>query len=138
MISKSARNNFSSLCKSRLTLEQLVKELQPERSPSHNPLFQVMFVFQDAPLQALELPNIKLSPLMVDSKIAKFDLTLFLEDTKNSLVGAWEYNTDLFEVATIKRMVNHFQTLLEGIVANPQAKVSELSLLSEAENSKFL
>jgi len=84
------------------------KELQPQRVLS---LFQVMFVFQDAPLLALELPGLTLQPLIVDSGIAKFDLTLFFrEDTKQGLVGLG--NTDLFDTGTITRMLGHFQTLL--------------------------
>jgi amino acid adenylation domain-containing protein len=121
-----------------LPFEQLVKEVEAERSLSHNPLFQVMFVFQDAPLQALELSNLKISPLIVDLGVAKFDITLFLEDTKNSLIGALEYNTEIFEAATIKQMVGHFQTLLEGIVTNPTQKIFDLPLLTKNERQQLL
>jgi amino acid adenylation domain-containing protein len=121
-----------------LPFERLVQELQPERALSHTPLFQVMFVFQDAPLQALELPSLKLIPLIVDSGVAKFDLTLFLEDTKHGLMGALEYNTDLFQANTITRMLGHFQTLLEGIVANPIEKLSKLALLTPQERHQLL
>lgn len=118
--------------------EQLVKELQPERALSYNPLFQVMFVFQDAPLLALELPDLTLTPLIADSGIAKFDLTLFLEDTKHGLMGALEYNTDLFKADTITRMLGHFQALLESIVANPDRQVADLTILTAAERHQLL
>lgn len=114
--------------------EQLVKELQPQRVLSHNPLFQVMFVFQDAPLLALDLPGLTLQPLIVDSGIAKFDLTLFLEDTKQGLIGALEYNTDLFDTGTITRMLGHFQTLLEGIAAAPDQCLNDLPLLTAEQH----
>ncbi|MEH1848660.1 MAG: amino acid adenylation domain-containing protein [Nostoc sp.] len=118
--------------------ELLVKELQPERTLSHTPLFQVMFVCQDAPLQSLELPGLKFTPLIVDSGTAKLDLTLFLEDTKQGLMGALEYNTDLFETDTISRMIGHFQTLLTGIVAHPDANISKLPLLTNFEQNQLL
>lgn len=121
-----------------LPFEQLVKELQPERTLSHNPLFQTMFVFQDAPLQALELPGLKLTPSIVDSGFAEFDLTLFLEDTKQGLMGALEYNTDLFGADTINRMIGHWQTLLAGIVSHPDEKISQLPLLTKFEENQLL
>jgi len=116
-----------------LPFEQLVEELQPERSLSHTPLFQVMFVLQNAPMDHLELPGLTLTPLELENVIAKFDLTLSLEETAERLEGTLEYNTDLFERATIKRMVGHFQTLLEGIVKKPQQPTQALPLLTETE-----
>lgn len=121
-----------------LPFEQLVKELQPKRTLSHTPLFQVMCVFQDAPLLALELPNLTLTPLIIDSGTAKFDLTLYLEDTKQELIGFLEYNSDLFHTDTINRMVGHFQTLLIGIVANPDQCIAKLPLLTHEEQNQLL
>ncbi|MCX7595462.1 MAG: condensation domain-containing protein, partial [Fischerella sp.] len=79
-----------------LPFEKLVEEMQPERSLSHTPLFQVMFVLQNAPMPPLELPELTLSPLMIDSKTAKVDLSLSITDTQQGLIGNLEYNTDLF------------------------------------------
>jgi amino acid adenylation domain-containing protein/thioester reductase-like protein len=121
-----------------LPFEQLVEALQPERNLSHHPLFQVMFVLQNAPMSALELPDLTLSPLERESSTAKFDLTLSMEDTEQGLVGSLEYNTDLFDTATISRMREHFQTLLEGIVANPEQRLSDLSLLTQQERQQLL
>ena len=121
-----------------LPFEQLVKELQPERTLSHTPLFQVMFVFQDAPILALELPDLTLAPLMIDNGTAKFDLTLYLEDTKQGLIGFLEYNTELFHADTINRMVGHFHTLLDGIAANCDRPISHLPLLTSSEQHQLL
>ena len=121
-----------------LPFEKLVEELQPERTLSHAPLFQVMFAFQNMPRQSLELPGLKVSPLEVDSGTAKFDLTLFLWEEAGGLRGTLEYNTDLFDEATISRMRGHFQTLLEGIVADPAQRLSDLPLLTEAERQQLL
>ena len=117
---------------------QLVEALQPERSLSYSPLFQVMFILQDEQIGQFDLPDLTLTPLEMDNVIAKFDLTLSLLETKSGLCGEWEYNSDLFEATTIERMSGQFQTLLEAIVANPEQRVSQLPLLSESEQHQLL
>ncbi|WP_460207482.1 amino acid adenylation domain-containing protein [Scytonema sp. NUACC21] len=97
-----------------------------------------MFVLQNAPMATLELPGLTLNPLSMDSTIAKFDLTLSMEDTDRGLVGWLEYNSDLFDASTITRMLAHFQTLLEGIVAHPEHRLSNLPLLTQQERQQLL
>ena len=121
-----------------LPFELLVERLKVERDLSHAPLFQVMFVLQNAPMSALELPGLTLTPLEGYSDTSKFDLTLYMTETLEGLVGSLEYNTDLFEENTIYRMAGHLQRLLEEIVANPQQRLSELPLLSESEERQLL
>jgi amino acid adenylation domain-containing protein len=120
-----------------LPFEQLVEALQPERDASYTPLFQVAFILRNA-LHLEEIPGLTLSPLNVESETAQFDLSLVVERTERGLIAAFEYNTDLFDAARIARMLGHFQTLLLGIVANPQAKLSDLPLLTEAEKHQLL
>jgi amino acid adenylation domain-containing protein len=121
-----------------LPFEKLVEELQPERDVSHTPLFQVMFALQNAGLSEIKLGNLALSAVEVEQGTAKFDLTLSVEETEQGLKGVFEYNTDLFEATTIKRMVGHWQTMLEGIAAHPARRLSELPLLTEAERDQAL
>jgi len=121
-----------------LPFEQLVEELQPQRDLSHSPLFQVMFVLQNTPMSELELTDLTLHPLEIDSGTAKFDLTLYVRETPAGLRATFEYNTDLFEASTIYRMAGHWQTLLAGIVANPKQQLSELPLLTAAEQHQLL
>jgi len=121
-----------------LPFERLVEELHPTRDLSRNPLFQVMFVLQNASLQAVELPGLSLSPVEVDTGTTHFDLTLHIVDTEQGLVGTLAYNTDLFEAVTITRMLGHFRTLLEAVAATPERRVSDLPLLSEAERQQLL
>ncbi|QEI43193.1 Tyrocidine synthase 3 [Dolichospermum sp. UHCC 0315A] len=121
-----------------LPFEMLVEALQPQRNLSHTPLFQVAFVFQNAPNSQVELTGLTVSPLVVESTTAKFDLTLAMENTGTGLVGVWEYNTDLFDSSTIERMASHFVTLLEGIVANPFERISQLPLLTAVEQQQLL
>ncbi|MEA5624654.1 non-ribosomal peptide synthetase, partial [Nostoc sp. UHCC 0251] len=112
--------------------------LQPERDLSHAPLFQVMFVLQNAPISEVELVDLTISSLQLQSTTAKFDLTLSIHNYAAELVSTWEYNTDLFDAATIERMAGHFVTLLEGIVANPEERISQLPLLTEVEQHQLL
>ncbi|HEU4594975.1 MAG TPA: amino acid adenylation domain-containing protein, partial [Pyrinomonadaceae bacterium] len=118
--------------------ERLVEELQPERSLSHQPLFQSMFALQNTPREALRLPGLELSELDVENITTRFDLSLSLTEVDGCLVGTMRYMTDLFETATIERWCEHFRTLLVGIVANPDERVSKLELLSEAEREQVL
>ncbi|PSB41219.1 non-ribosomal peptide synthetase, partial [Chamaesiphon polymorphus] len=118
--------------------EQIVEALQPQRSMSHSPLFQVMFTLQNTPLGEIELPSVKLSELNTQSTIAKFDLTLSISESLIGLECEWEYNTDLFDKSTIERMASHFENLLSAIVANPHQTLSELPLLSESERHQLL
>jgi amino acid adenylation domain-containing protein/non-ribosomal peptide synthase protein (TIGR01720 family) len=122
--------------------EQVVDGLEIERSLSYNPLFQVMFALQNAPLNSLELPHLKAQYLAVKHQRIKFDLSLILEEIETEqgsyLEGFWEYDSHLFTVERITRMVGHFQTLLKGIVANPQQTVRELPLLTESEKQQLL
>ncbi len=118
--------------------EKLVEELQPERSLSHAPLFQVMFILQNAPRSALDLSGLTLQSLEFDSGTAQFDVSLSVVEVAEGLQAKFEYNTDLFDAATITRMLKHFQVLLEGVVANPDQRLSELPLLTEAERHQLL
>ncbi|HYW19649.1 MAG TPA: amino acid adenylation domain-containing protein [Nodularia sp. (in: cyanobacteria)] len=122
-----------------LPFEKLVEELQPERNLTYNPLFQVAIQLQNTPAQTLELPELTLSKLdNNENQTAKFDLDLSLSETGAGLIGHLEYSSELFDAATIARVVEHFQTILSSIVANPQAKISELPLLTANEQYQLL
>ena len=118
--------------------EKLVEELQPERSLSHPPLFQAMFALERAPLESVTWPGFKLTQLELDSGTAKFDLTLYMVEGAGGLTARMEYNTDLFDPATIQRMLTHFKSLLEGIARDPDQHLSDLPLLTERERHQVL
>ncbi|MEH2199893.1 non-ribosomal peptide synthetase [Nostoc sp.] len=118
--------------------EQVVEALQPERNLNYSPLFQVMFVLLNTPPGKLELPGLSVTPLEIETPTSKFDLTLLMTETEQGLSGSLEYNLDLFEEATITRMVGHFITLLEGIVANPEERISQLPLLTQSEQHQLV
>ena len=116
-----------------LPFEKVVEKLQPQRSLSYSPLFQVMFVLQNAQSSDLQLSDLTLNILETQNTTAMFDLTLGMEETESGLVGTFEYSTDLFKAQTIERMAKHLQVLLEAIIANPQQCLSELPILTESE-----
>ncbi|KYC42731.1 non-ribosomal peptide synthetase [Scytonema hofmannii PCC 7110] len=121
-----------------LPFEMLVEALQPQRDLSHTPLFQVLFALQNTPTSQVELSGLSISSFPIESTTAKFDLTLVMENTAAGLVGVWEYNTDLFNPDTIERMTGHFVTMLEGIIANPKQRISQLPMLTEVEQRQLL
>lgn len=122
-----------------LPFERLVEILQPERNLHSSPLFQVMFVFQNAPKTHIELSGLTVKAIEFDPGTAKFDLTLgFTETEQGTLEGAIEYATDLFDAETIKRMIGHLQTILTGIVQDPRKRISDLSLLTHEERQQIV
>ncbi|HEY1353928.1 MAG TPA: amino acid adenylation domain-containing protein [Ktedonobacteraceae bacterium] len=114
----------------------LVKELQPERDLSTHPLFQVLLTLEP-PLATLP-SGWTLTQMDVTVGTSKFDLSLELDDRPAGLIGRFEYNSDLFNADTIERMVDHWQTLLGGIVANPMLRLADLPLLTTAERTRLL
>ncbi|MBI3875437.1 MAG: amino acid adenylation domain-containing protein, partial [Verrucomicrobia bacterium] len=121
-----------------LPFERLAEELRPTRSSSYPPLIQTMFVLQNAPEPNLELPGLDVTPLAVDNGTAKFDLTLFTEESRRGLTATAEYNTDLFDAETIARALQHYKILLESVVADTRQKLSELPLLTADERHQLL
>ena len=121
-----------------LPFEKLVEELQPERNLSYSPLFQVMFTLENTSAVPAQLGGLGLNLEWIPSATSKFDLSMFMSEGADGLKAEVEYCTDLFDAGTIRRMLGHYQVLLEGIVANPDAHIGELPLLTEAERHQLL
>jgi amino acid adenylation domain-containing protein len=121
-----------------MPFEQLVEQLQPERSTSRHPLFQVMFQLENAPMGEALLPGLTLQPVEVERVTTQFDLSLDLLEDLDGLVAVAEYSTDLFDGQTITRMLRHFQNVLEGVVENPDERIARLPLLASAEREQLL
>ncbi len=121
-----------------LPFEQLVEALKPPRDLSRSPLFQVMFALQNAPAPALELPGLAVRLVELDGRVSRYDLSLAMWESPTGLEGTFEYNTDLFDAATMARMAGHLRAVLEAVVADANRPVRELPLLSEAERHQLL
>ena len=125
-----------------LPFEQLIEALQPERSLSHSPLFQVMYNHQNLSQQArrqsqIQLPQLMVEDIVWEGRTAQFDLTLNTYESSDGVSAELTYATDLFEPATIERLARHWQNLLQGIVAAPKQRVGELPLLDALEQQKL-
>ncbi|MBP5972972.1 condensation protein [Brasilonema sp. CT11] len=122
-----------------LPFDKLVDALNPKRELNRSPLFQVKLVLENTQTPSLKLPDLTISPLKVENKTVQFDLLLELNETEQGLFGIWEYNTDLFDTATIVQMSRNFEALLGKIATHPEAKLSELkTILSEADKQQNL
>ncbi|HEY7387936.1 MAG TPA: amino acid adenylation domain-containing protein [Bryobacteraceae bacterium] len=117
--------------------EKLVEALQPERSTSHTPLFQTMFILHNNPRSSLQFAGLRLEELELYFGLAKFDLTLECYE-ENGYCCTWEYSTDLFDRPRIVRMAQHFEALLQGICSDPGRRLSELPILPAAERNRIL
>ena len=118
-----------------LPFEKLVEELQVERELGRNPLFQVMFIFHNAPTRPLRFNGLEVCPFEVGTEMAKFDLTLSMVDQPSGIIGQLYYSTDLFAEATVARMWHHYRRLLEVLVGNSETAMSTLSIVTESERS---
>jgi amino acid adenylation domain-containing protein len=121
-----------------LPFEELVKELQPTRDLSYAPLFQVVFMLDSATAPAPRLGDLQTTGQDIGEETSKFDLTLSLSETENGCLGSIIYRTDLFEPETMARMAEHYQNLLNGIVAHSSARISELPILGLKERYQLL
>lgn len=117
--------------------EKIIEELQPDRRLGHPPLYQVMLVLQDSLEPALKISGLTVERLDVTTATAKCDLSISLE-RKDQFELAFEYNRDLFDVATVQRMIDHYVTLLQGIVKSPATPIGELPILTNSERHKLL
>ncbi|HEX8090599.1 MAG TPA: AMP-binding protein, partial [Blastocatellia bacterium] len=131
----------------------VVERLQPERDPSRSPLFQVMFILQKSPFPSLqelgafalgekgarmEIGGLHLESVGLERKVAQFDMTLMMAELGGGLSASLQYNTDLFDAATVERMSGHFHRLLKAVTENPTRPIASLSMLSEAELTQLL
>ncbi|MGZ3459276.1 MAG: condensation domain-containing protein, partial [Archangium sp.] len=121
-----------------IPFEKLVEELKPVRDLGRSPFFQVVLILQNAPFEDMNLPGLSLHPLEVQGQSAKFELTLALAERDGAFRGFLEYNTDLFDAAAVGRLAEHLRLLLEGVVAAPEALLSELPLLTSGERHQLL
>jgi non-ribosomal peptide synthetase component F len=119
-------------------LDRIMEALQPERSLGLNPLFQVIFAWQRAAAAMPNLHGIEATPVAIESGISIVDLSLTMQDLGHTMVGEFEYRSDLFDADRIARMEGHYVTLLEELAADPGRKLFGLPLLTSAERRQFL
>jgi amino acid adenylation domain-containing protein len=121
-----------------LPFEKLVAEMDPERDLGRNPLFQVMFQYQDTARPLFQTKDLKLTWLETSLHTAKFDLTMTVLARDETLKCVLEYRTELFREETIERLLDHYTTLLESIVSNPSERIATLRLMTEAQRNEMI
>jgi acyl carrier protein len=121
-----------------LPFDKLMEVLNPKRDRTYNPLVQIAFAFQNVPREPLQMAKLAVSPTLTDPGAAKTDLTLFMWEAEETLAGSLNYASDLFDAGTVGRMLDHFQTLLEAVVANPERRLLDLAPFLEQTRSEVL
>jgi amino acid adenylation domain-containing protein len=119
--------------------ERLVEELQPERDLSRGPLFQVMFVLQNAPMPALKMADVFISHQDIEAATSKFDMTFAVMEKEDGILSGWlEHNTTLFDESMIEQMISHYRNILQSVIADPLLPISRIQMLSPAERNQAL
>jgi amino acid adenylation domain-containing protein len=121
-----------------LPIEEILRALQVARSRNATPLFPVMFILQNASIEAADFPGLSVARVDIDQKISRFDITLELTEIDSEFHGFLEYSTDLFDASTMARMAAQFEVLLKSITADPQEQISRLAVLPPAERRRVL
>jgi amino acid adenylation domain-containing protein len=138
LLAQIKRNTLAAYDHQDLPFEKLVEELRPVRDMSRSPIFQTMFVLQNTPVGSSRFAELRAESVNFEMGIAKFDVLLEVRETANGLQAGLQYNADLFVPATIERMLEHFECLLNSVAANPATPVSKLSLLDDSERQTVL
>ncbi|MFZ6027917.1 MAG: amino acid adenylation domain-containing protein [Chloroflexota bacterium] len=118
--------------------EMLVEKLQPPRDQNRNPFFQVMFVLQNFPTSEMSLQGLSMQSIEMPNDTARFDMDFTLTDAPGGLQAQIEYDTDLFEAETVRRLLRHYGQVLEQMAADPDRRLDAFELLSEAERHQIL
>jgi amino acid adenylation domain-containing protein len=121
-----------------LPIEEVLRALQISRRSDGNPLFRIMFILQNASIEAAHFPGLSRRRLEIDPGVARFDITLELVEADGRFTGFFEYATDLFDAVTIAEMAGQFKTLLKAVIAGPEQHISRLPLLTAAERKQLL
>ncbi|MDH5548193.1 MAG: amino acid adenylation domain-containing protein, partial [Gammaproteobacteria bacterium] len=138
LLSQVRENTLGAYAHQDLPFEQLIDSLQVPRNMGRSPVFQVMLSLQNTPQTELRIGDLQLQPIVASNCTAKFDIELQLAEAGNCVSGAWHYASDLFHTSTIERWSKAFVFLLEQVVANPNTRLSELTLLDEQQRQQQL
>ncbi|KKJ01928.1 condensation domain-containing protein, partial [Burkholderia gladioli] len=137
LLGRVKRNALAAYAHQDLPFEKLVAELAPARDLSRQPLFQVVFGFQQA-TPPMSLPGIEIAELDSEAMAVKFDLSLQMRQHRDHLACTLEYATDLFDRASIERMIGHYRNLLEAAVRDPRQRIGELDMLGAADRAQVV
>ena len=138
LLEQSQKTLMDAYGRQQVPFENIVDRLQPERTTSHSPLFQIMLVLQNNEGGKLELSGLTLEPVETDEVISKYDITLNISESEAGLLLAWEYNRDLFEKETIAQLSKHFVRFLNTVVRAPETRVQNVELVDDQEKNQLI
>lgn len=139
MLNRVRESSLGAFANQDAPFEKLVEELQPQRDLSRNPFFQMMFVLQNAPIPKLQMHDISIEPLILESTTSKFDMTMAMMEEEDGGFRGWlEFNTSLFDRSFVSRMIGHYQTIVQQMAGDHGVTISEIELLSKAERQALL
>ncbi|HEY4597320.1 MAG TPA: AMP-binding protein, partial [Thermoanaerobaculia bacterium] len=138
LLARVRRSTLEAYAHQDLPFERLVEALNPQRQLAVSPLFQVLFAVQNAPLGAVELPGLAITPLPIAARLAPFDLGLSFWDVDAGMLAEIDYSTERFDPATPRRLGGHLETLLRGLLADPGRRISELPMLAAGERHQLV
>ncbi|WP_255763286.1 non-ribosomal peptide synthetase [Fulvivirga maritima] len=138
LVSELKRHTLASFDNQSYPYEELVDELNIPRNSSRNPLFDVMFVYQNLENSLIELPDLELSAYHNNLNFSKFDLTLSLGENDGKLSLNFTYSTDLFKCETIERFILYLKNIVKSVILNPQISISEIDILPPKEKDRLL
>jgi hypothetical protein len=139
LLRRTRETSLGALAHQDVPFEKIVEEMRRERDMSRSPLFQVGFVLQNNPPPRYDTPgSLQISRLSPDLEVCKWDMTLTAIEGIQGVSVRWTYSTDLFEPATLQRMAQHFQALLEAVVADPDRRLSDVPLVTAREEARLL
>jgi amino acid adenylation domain-containing protein len=137
-IERARQTSLDAFAHQEVPFDRLVEVLRPERSLNRSPLFQTMFILQNWPLKDLQLPGLLLSPVEFDVGLSRFDMNVEAIEQENTIRFFFDFNTDLFDASSIRRMQQHYQMLLTSMVENPDSRISDLAMLTPDESKQIL
>jgi non-ribosomal peptide synthetase component F len=121
-----------------IPFEYLLEHLRRDKDSSRSPIFHVMFVLQNLPVSQFHVPGLTLSLIPIKRDIAKFDLTLFMDDGADGISGSFEYSTDLFDRSTIVRMIEHFINLCRSVIEDPEREINNVTLATSEDDQHMV
>jgi len=132
------KTSFEAYAHQDVPFEKVVDFIDPVRDTSHSPLFQVMFTMQNNPQKSIQSSDLTFDFLEIENRISKFDLMLTFVEHPKQLIGSIEYNSDLFNQNTVRRMAGHFGNLIEAIMENPYSRLNSLNYLNSSELKQLI
>ena len=137
-LSRFKESFFKALDNQLYPFEELIENLDLERTGSRNPLFDTLFAYQNAGLEGLQIPGLSIKPLEINNTTSKFDLSIEIQESGEELAISFSFSKDLFKRSTIERMARHYHTILTVLAQSPRIAAGDICLMDQEERAQLL